>query len=282
MQITINISKNHFRLFLVLFAVMPVGLAANYVFGAPLLQWHPLSEISADGGATSIESTIPGKINATILSGPMSVSPTGDVSWTGSLTGGAVPWVRLTSFPTACSAGKYVSAIDASSLTCSNPGGGISAGIVLPYAGASAPPGYLLADGTAVSRATYATLFAAIGTTYGAGDGSTTFNLPDLRGRTVVGIGQGAGNGASGTGKPAGTALTNRALSYWSGEETHTLTIAEMPSHTHTVPGLYASGGGGTSGGSSQSTSGTSNPTGGDQPHNNMQPYIALNYIIKY
>lgn len=60
-------------------------------------------------------------------------------------------------------------------------------GAVMPYAGSSAPTGWLLCQGQAVSRTTYAALFAAIGTTYGGGDGSTTFNVPDLSGRVVAG-----------------------------------------------------------------------------------------------
>ncbi len=151
MQIIINVSKNHIRLFLVLFAVISVGLAANYAFSAPsLLQWHPLSEISADGGATSIElTTTPGKINSSYLGGPMSVSPAGDVSWTGSLTGGTVPWARLNAFPASCPAGQYVSAIGASS-TCGSPGGGIPSGAIIMWAGtlASIPSGWRLCDGT--------------------------------------------------------------------------------------------------------------------------------------
>jgi microcystin-dependent protein len=62
-------------------------------------------------------------------------------------------------------------------------------GVVLPYGGASAPTGFLLCDGAAVSRSTYAALFTAIGTAYGVGDGSTTFNVPDTRGRMPVGKG---------------------------------------------------------------------------------------------
>jgi microcystin-dependent protein len=61
-------------------------------------------------------------------------------------------------------------------------------GIVSPFAGAAAPTGWLMCYGQAVSRTTYAALFAAIGTTYGAGDGATTFNLPDLRGRVIAGL----------------------------------------------------------------------------------------------
>lgn len=65
---------------------------------------------------------------------------------------------------------------------------GLPAGLgPLPYSGASAPAGWLLCYGQAVSRATYADLFTAIGTTYGVGDGSTTFNIPDMRGRTPLG-----------------------------------------------------------------------------------------------
>lgn len=60
-------------------------------------------------------------------------------------------------------------------------------GVITPYAGSSAPLGYLLCDGSAVSRATYPSLFGVIGTTYGVGDGSTTFNLPDMKGRVAVG-----------------------------------------------------------------------------------------------
>ena len=96
------------------------------------------------------------------------------------------------------------------------------AGIIHAYAGSTAPDGYLMCDGQAVSRTTYAALFAAIGTTYGAGDGSTTFNLPDLQGRFPLGAG--AGNG-----------LTARTVGQKDGEEVHALTADEMPAHTHTA-----------------------------------------------
>lgn len=92
------------------------------------------------------------------------------------------------------------------------------AGVVITYAGSTAPEGWLLCDGSAVSRDTYATLFNVIGTTYGVGDGSTTFNLPDLSGRVVIGV--------SGT----------HALASTGGSETHTLTESELPAHSHIVP----------------------------------------------
>ena len=71
-----------------------------------------------------------------------------------------------------------------------NVGGGIPTGVIVPYGGSIAPNGYLLCDGTAVSRTDYADLFAVIGTSYGSGNGSTTFNVPDLRECVPVGAGQ--------------------------------------------------------------------------------------------
>jgi microcystin-dependent protein len=99
-------------------------------------------------------------------------------------------------------------------------------------AAANPQTGWLRCDGAAVSRTTYAALYAAISTAYGTGDGSTTFNVPDYRGRTIVGAGAGPG-------------LTNRPIGYKDGEENHSLATAEMPSHNHGG----ATGGGTTGGG---------------------------------
>ena len=101
-------------------------------------------------------------------------------------------------------------------------------GALMPYAGITTPSGWLFCSGQAISRSTYSELFVALSTTYGIGDGATTFNLPNLCGRVVVGTGQGSG-------------LTNRNLASSGGAETHTLTTAEMPSHSHT--GTSDSGG---------------------------------------
>lgn len=96
-------------------------------------------------------------------------------------------------------------------------------GVIQGYAGSAAPTGWLLCDGSAVSRASYADLFTLIGTTYGVGDGSTTFNLPDLKGRVPVGR-----NAADGSFDVLGES---------GGAKTHTLTTAEMPNHAHTADG---------------------------------------------
>lgn len=95
-------------------------------------------------------------------------------------------------------------------------------GMLTMWGGATVPLGFLLCDGTAVNRLTYATLFAVIGTSFGAGDGSTTFNVPDLRSRSPIGFGQGTG-------------LSNYAMGASGGEESHVLTANENGVHSHSV-----------------------------------------------
>ena len=145
-------------------------------------------------------------------------------------------------------------------------------GTMMPFAASTVPSGWLLCDGSAVSRSTYAALFALIGTSYGVGNGSTTFNLPDLRGRAPIGAGQGNG-------------LTNRALAATGGEETHLLSTAEMPAHAHKVRWATAAGGSASQYAPGSGLGGTDYEIdaneGGGGAHNNMQPWLALNYIIK-
>jgi microcystin-dependent protein len=164
------------------------------------------------------------------------------------------------------------------------------AGTVTIWGGAAAPTNWLLCDGSAVSRTTYASLFAAIGTAYGVGDGSTTFNLPNLKGRIPVGR------------DAAQTEFD--VLGETGGEKTHLLTVAEMPAHKHTDSGhshavnsstgvygggvavSYAFGGAlthaGYGGGLINNGAANIQNTGGDGAHNNLQPYQVLNYIIKF
>lgn len=146
-----------------------------------------------------------------------------------------------------------------------------------------APLGWALCDGSVVSIAQNTALFSLLGTTYG-GDGRSTFALPDLRGRVAVSFGQGPG-------------LSDHQLGQLGGDETVKLTADGLPAHRHAVAahstrGAHASPRGRVPGHSSPGTvyadasdgtkmsSQTIAPTGGDQPHDNLQPYLALNYCI--
>ena len=105
----------------------------------------------------------------------------------------------------------------------------VPSGAVFPYAGASAPSGFILCFGQAISRSTYSDLFTAIGTTYGTGDGSSTFNLPDVRGRAVAGQDDMGGSSANRlTGQTGG--VDGDTLGGTGGAETVTLLDANMPS----------------------------------------------------
>ncbi len=148
--------------------------------------------------------------------------------------------------------------------------GGLPVGTLIDYAAAAVPTGWLPCDGAAVLRATYPSLFSVIGTTWGVGDGVTTFNLPDFRGRGTIGSGSGAG-------------LTARTLAATGGEETHLLTTAEVPAHTHSLV-LSSAGGGDLLVGRGTGALGTytTSSSGLDGVHNNMQPFVVATKLIKY
>lgn len=110
----------------------------------------------------------------------------------------------------------------------------IPSGVMWEFGGAAAPAGWLLCDGSAVSRATFAALFTAIGTTFGVGDGTTTFNLPDARSRSTVGAStQNAVAGGVVANVALGGGLTARARAAAFGAETNTLTTANLAAHGH-------------------------------------------------
>ena len=164
----------------------------------------------------------------------------------------------------------------------------IPAGSVMPYAGSSTPSNWLLCYGQAVSRTTYATLFSAIGTTYGTGDGSSTFNLPDLRGRVAAGKDNMGGSAASRLTSGSAASIDGATLGTAGGAQEHTLTAAQsgLPAHTHTVTTMYEDTAGGsqlqtwhTGTGADHTTSSAS--ADASAAHTNTQPTIVLNYIIK-
>jgi microcystin-dependent protein len=163
----------------------------------------------------------------------------------------------------------------------------VPTGTVLDFAGSTAPTGFVLCNGASyATTGAMAALFAVVGYTFG-GSGAN-FNVPDLRGVTSIGAGQGSG-------------LTNRALGTRGGEETHQLTTAELASHTHTITvsnhshplnylsnytttgasaAFYPGAGTGSVTGTTQPTATAAN-SGSDTAHNTMPPFLVLNKIIK-
>lgn len=155
-------------------------------------------------------------------------------------------------------------------------GSSVPVGTVVPTALSNAPVGWFFCYGQAISRTAYATLFNAIGTTYGAGDGSTTFNLPDLCGRVVAGKDNMGGTAAG----RLTLAVAGSTLGASGGAQTHTLSVGEMPSHSHGLNIISAANGGDINvvngGGSSTNTGGA----GSGAAHNNVQPTIILNLSL--
>lgn len=178
----------------------------------------------------------------------------------------------------------------------------VPTGVVNSYAGEIAPSGWLMCSGGTFSGTEYPALASLLGSKYGAVSGDN-YRLPDLRGRTVAGL-----DNMGGT--DAGRLDLANTLGTTAGSQTHTLTSAEMPSHTHTqnAHGHTLGGGqefgtffGGNGGGfatfalavnainqgtyqgpySAMNTTATNQNTGGGGAHNNMQPTMLLNYIIK-
>jgi microcystin-dependent protein len=181
-------------------------------------------------------------------------------------------------------------------------------GCISAYAGASAPGGWLICNGQQVDRQIYANLFSVIGTIYGNGDGSTTFNVPNLKGRHIMGVDS--------------TASEFDVLGETGGEKKHLLTVDEMPTHSHNVidpghahgitdPG-HQHGYSNNSGDQNVNTLTTQNDaadqieypqltsinttgitintnttgitlgsTGGNQSHYVLDPFMAMHYIIK-
>jgi len=157
-------------------------------------------------------------------------------------------------------------------------------GVIIPWASTNLPAGFLWCNGQIVSISNYPGLYAVLGTTYG-GDGINTFGLPDIMGRTIVGVdGMGGVNAAN---RITQWGTLPATLSGTFGEDTHHLTIPELPAHNFNILVNDAT----TSGGSIRYPETVAvdslkpyntNTVGNDVSHNVVQPSIALGYIIKY
>eukprot|EP01115_Flamella_aegyptia_P011010 TRINITY_DN500_c0_g1_i1.p1 TRINITY_DN500_c0_g1~~TRINITY_DN500_c0_g1_i1.p1 ORF type:complete len:330 (-),score=80.68 TRINITY_DN500_c0_g1_i1:48-890(-) len=151
----------------------------------------------------------------------------------------------------------------------------IAIGTIVSYSTSSPPAGWLVCDGSVLdiqNNPQFSSLAKLIGFSFDPN--KVAYRLPDLRGRVIVG--SGTGNG-----------LSFRNIGSYFGEEVHTLTIAEMPYHSHSSDTgaafvVHRSGSVSPGGGSDFDYAGSTNAVGGSQPHNNMQPSLVTNYIIKY
>jgi len=175
---------------------------------------------------------------------------------------------------------------------------GVNTGIIVPWSNASVPSGFLECNGAAVSRTTYSALFAVVGTTYGSGDGSTTFDLPDLTDRVAIGksptyalASTGGANAVAAAGNIGGSV------------DATALTAPVLAAHSHPNGSVPNSGGSGMGSNPEQSPapqatdpmgSVSLNPAGSDQTHTHplaanfvggsdsvLQPYLTVMYIIK-
>ena len=140
-------------------------------------------------------------------------------------------------------------------------------GVIHIFAGSTAPSGWLICDGSAVSRTTYADLFAVIGTTYGSGDDSTTFNLPNLKGRVAVGLDSNDTDFDT-LGETGGSKyLQEHTHNYFTSGKAYNDSSAESNRFARGISNYDRT----------QTTQATGNGDSG-----NLQPFIVMNYIISY
>lgn len=157
----------------------------------------------------------------------------------------------------------------------------VPAGVIMAWTTDTAPTGWLLCYGQEVSRTTYSDLFAVIGTVYGAGDASTTFNVPDLRGRFILGQDDMGGSSANRVTDTDADTLGNA-----DGTETKTLTTTELPAHSHNIATKSVNSFGTTYIGNTENAQGNdatiaTTSSGSGSAYSQMNPFMTLNFIIK-
>lgn len=200
-------------------------------------------------------------------------------TWTGGVVSGASTFNALATFNNGIVANSItlaaapVASTDVVNKAYADSLSVIPVGSIMAFPRSTAITGWLDCNGQAVDRITYAALFAYIDTVYGAGDGITTFNVPNLSRRVIVGSGGTA------------TGVLGNNVSATGGAETHTLTIAETPAHAHTYESTTYVGSVQTSASWINSVGDrnqrVTSSQGGNQAHNNIQPSIVFSYKIK-
>jgi microcystin-dependent protein len=258
-------------------AIQTSGTTAIAISNAQVVSLtNPLLPASGGTGLSSLGTGV-----ATFLGTPSSanlLAAVTDETGTGALVFAASPTLSGTPLAPTASVGTNTTQI---ATTAFVQAAGL-VGEIKMWGTASAPTGYLLCDGSAVSRTTYAALFAVVGTTFGVGDGSTTFTLPDYRGRTPIGV---SGSYAlASTGGSANAVVVSHA---------HSASVSD-PGHSHLETYYSATGGGyglqaGPNDFAATKQTGTSvtgisvavGVAGVSGVGANLPPYLAINFIIK-
>jgi microcystin-dependent protein len=228
---------------------------------------------------------------AVTLTNPLPIGSGGTGSTTGTGTGTPVfatsPTLTGTPLAPTAAAGTNTTQIATTAFVTQN---AVLTGALLMWPTAAAPSGYLLCDGTAVSRTTYASLFAIVGSTFGAGDGSTTFNLPNYVNRMPIGVGSTAALAATGGSKDAvvvshtHTASSTTTATDSGHYHTGSFMGPDYNAQTGRTDGAQATNFGNTDYGYANitaSTSTTVNAFGVSGTNANLPPYLGINFIIK-
>lgn len=244
-----------------------VPLAANLPAGGHKITGLAASSANGDSVRHEQLTAVIAQLNATTSS---------FLAKSGGTMSGAIDMAsqRLKNVPTATEGTDAVNKNEVNSLLSSF--GGLPVGAMAAYGGSTAPSGWVICDGTAYDRtsSTYANLFAVIGTTYGTGSGGNDFQVPDLRGRALVG---------AGTGTYSGT-VTPRSRGDKGGRQEVILTTSQIPAHNHDI--IYntdttSSDSHGLADGTNGAQTGSTANAGGGTAHENMMPYNTANWIIK-
>lgn len=230
-------------------------------------------------GATNFASTVTvvgaGTFKSAVsVSGNVNIAGNTSIGGTVTISGGnlAAPNAKV------CASAYYG---DGSNLT-----GAMPTGAILPYGSSVAPSGYVLCNGTAYNRTTYADLFGVIGVKYGVGDGSSTFNVPDTRGRFLAGWDAGTSVLTSVT----VSMITGASIGNTGGTQAVALAVAQIPSHQHLAwisgsgddEGVQANSSGlGLESNFAANSTVSTGSTGGGGSHSNIPPSLIINYIIK-